>query len=334
MSARLREQARINAQPLSGIFTVTDIQKVNRMEIVTNPASFLAPGRTALTIGKFDGIHRGHRRLLQEIMQKKDLIPCVLTFDPLPEVFFGTNTGGVLTTREEKRRLFEEMGVELLVELPFDRETASMEPERFVREILCERLRAGFVAAGPDLSFGDRGLGNYALLREMAASCGFAAQEIDKVEYGGEPISSSLIRSFIQKGEMEKARECLGAPYRIWGPVLHGNAIGRTIGIPTANQVPAPDKLLPPNGVYYSRVLLDGKEYPAMTNVGRRPTVSGQKSITVETHLYDFEGDLYGREMVTSLLTFRRPEKKFSGLSELKETMEADVKAGREYHGI
>lgn len=302
------------------------------MEIVTDLAAFRAPGRTAVTIGKFDGIHRGHRRLLQEIMQKKDLIPCVLTFDPLPEVFFGINDCGVLTTREEKRRLFEEMGVKLLVELPFNKETAAMAPERFVREVLCERLRAGFVAAGPDLSFGDKGLGNYELLLEMAETCGFAAREIDKVAYEGEPISSSLIRGFVQKGEMEKVQECLGAPYRIRGPIMHGNAIGRTIGIPTANQIPESDKLLPPRGVYYSSVLLDGKEYPGVTNIGRRPTVSGQESLTVETHLYDYAGDLYGREMVTSLLTFRRPEKKFSDLSELRETMEADLAAGREYH--
>ncbi len=302
------------------------------MEIVTDLATFRAAGQTAVTIGKFDGIHRGHRRLLQEILQKKDLIPCVLTFDPLPEVFFGINESGVLTTREEKRRLFETMGVELLVELPFNKETAAMAPEHFVREILCERLRVAFVAAGPDLSFGDRGLGNYELLRELAESCDYTTEEIDKVEYEGTPISSSLIRGFIQKGEMEKAGECLGSPYRVWGPAMHGNAIGRTIGIPTANQIPAPDKLLPPFGVYYSSVLLDGREYPAMTNVGRKPTISGKENLTVETHLYDFDEDLYGREIVTSLLTFRRPERKFSNLAQLEATMEEDLAAGREYH--
>ncbi len=285
-----------------------------------------------MTIGKFDGIHRGHRRLLQEILQKKDLIPCVLTFDPLPEVFFGINDSGVLTTREEKRRLFETMGVELLVELPFNKETAAMAPEHFVREILGKRLRTAFVAAGPDLSFGDRGLGNYELLREMSVSCGFATEEIEKVAYEGSPISSSLIRGFIQKGEMEKAGECLGSPYRVWGPVMHGNAIGRTMGIPTANQIPASDKLLPPFGVYYSSVLLDGREYPAMTNVGRRPTISGKENLTVETHLYDFDEDLYGREIVTSLLTFRRPERKFANLAQLEATMQEDLAAGREYH--
>ncbi len=302
------------------------------MEIVTDLAMFRAAGQTAVTIGKFDGLHRGHRRLLQEILQKKDLIPCVLTFDPLPEVFFGINDSGVLTTREEKRRLFETMGVELLVELPFNKETAAMAPEHFVREILGKRLRTAFVAAGPDLSFGDRGLGNYELLREMSVSCGFATEEIEKVAYEGSPISSSLIRGFIQKGEMEKAGECLGSPYRVWGPVMHGNAIGRTMGIPTANQIPASDKLLPPFGVYYSSVLLDGREYPAMTNVGRRPTISGKENLTVETHLYDFDADLYGREIVTSLLTFRRPERKFANLAQLEATMQEDLAAGREYH--
>lgn len=133
---------------------------------------------------------------------------------------------------------------------------------------------------------------------------------------------------------MEEVRACLGISYQILGTVLHGNAIGRTIGIPTVNQIPEADKLLPPHGVYYSTVLLDGKEYPGMTNIGVKPTVSRTGALTVETHLYDFRGDLYGRVITTSLLTFRRPERKFSGIDELKQTMQKDLAAGREYHGI
>lgn len=307
------------------------------MKIITDLTAFRAPGRTAVTIGKFDGIHRGHRRLLQEILQKKnlqneDLVPCVLTFDPLPEVFFGKNEDGVLSSREEKRRKFEEMGVELLVELPFNRETAAMEPERFVQEILCERLRAAFVAAGPDLTFGDRGRGDYALLQRMAGACGFTAEEIAKVEYEGKPISSTLIRGYVREGAMEKVTACCGEPYEITGTVLHGNELGHSIGIPTANQNPAPEKLLPPRGVYYSTALVDGKEYAGITNIGSRPTVSGTGQIDAETHLFDFEGDIYGHAMTTRLLAFRRPERRFSGVKELQETMESDLAAGREYH--
>lgn len=305
------------------------------MEIITNLSQFCISEKTAAAIGKFDGIHRGHRRLLGEILGRRDgLASCVVTFDPLPEVFFGTLKSGVLSTREEKRRAFDRMGVDYLVELPFDGKMAGMDPERFVREILCEKLHAAVIAAGPDLSFGDRGRGDFALLRRMEKECGFQTVMIGKEEYQGQVISSTLIRKLVQEGRMEEVRKCLGMPYQVLGTVLHGNAIGRTIGIPTVNQIPEADKLLPPHGVYYSSVLLDGKEYPGMTNIGVKPTVSKTGALTVETHLYDFHGDLYGRVITTSLLTFRRPERKFSGIDELKQTMQKDLAAGREYHGI
>lgn len=303
------------------------------MEIITDLSQFHLAGRTAVAIGKFDGIHKGHRILLQEILNRKDgLLSCVVTFDPLPEVYFGTLSGGVLSTREEKRRAFDHMGADFLVELPFQREIAGMEPERFVREILCDKLHAAVIAAGPDLSFGDRGRGNFALLRRMEGECGFRTTEIGKEEYQGQVISSTMIRELVREGKMEDVTACLGMPYQILGTVLHGNAIGRTIGIPTVNQIPEADKLLPPHGVYYSTVLLDGKEYPGMTNIGVKPTVSQKGAVTVETYLYDFRGDLYGRVITTSLLTFRRPEKKFSGIEELKKTMQEDLEAGRAYH--
>ncbi len=287
-----------------------------------------------MTIGKFDGLHLGHRRLLQEILNREELSPCVVTFDPLPEVYFGSLESGLLTTREEKRRAFDRAGVELLIELPFDQKTASMEPERFVTQILQGRLHAGLVVAGPDLSYGDKGRGDFALLRQMSGSCGFSVKEIGKVEYQGQDISSTLIRNFVREGRMEDAAACLGTPYQILGTVLHGNAVGRTIGIPTVNQIPESDKLLPPRGVYYSTVYIDGKEYPGMTNIGSKPTVSNTGAVTVETHLYDYSGDLYGRVITTSLLRYRRREKRFTGVEELKETMEDDLQAGRAFHGI
>ena len=304
------------------------------MQIITDLTQFHTDTPSAVAIGKFDGMHKGHRRLLQEILHREGMQSCVLTFDPLPEVFFGTLDGGLLTTREEKRRCCDEMGVDLLVELPFDREMAATEPERFVQEILCERLQAGVVAAGPDLSFGDRGRGDFALLRSLQESCGYSAVEIAKEEHDGQPISSTMIRELVRGGEMEQVQECLGSPYQILGTVLHGNALGRTIGIPTVNQIPESDKLLPPHGVYYSTVRLDGREYPGMTNIGVKPTVTDAGAVTVETHIYDYTGDLYGRVITTSLLTFRRPERRFSGLDELEQTMQEDLTAGKQYHGL
>ena len=171
-------------------------------------------------------------------------------------------------------------------------------------------------------------------MSSLAHHLGFEAHKIDKIERNGKVISSTLIRSLVEKGEMEEAAACLGAPYRITGKIVHGRALGRRIGIPTLNQIPPSDKLLPPFGVYYSEVRADGKVYKGMTNIGTKPTVTQEMKVTVETYLYDFSGDLYGETAEVGLLTFRRPERRFSGVEELKKTMEEDIEAGRIYHGI
>lgn len=304
------------------------------MFIVTNLDQFHTLKRQAIAVGKFDGVHLGHRKLLNEILKRKQdqVRACVLTFDPLPEVYFGVAGGGTLSTKEEKRRLFDAMGIDVLVELPFNHKTASMDPEKFVKNILCGKLHASAVVAGPDLSFGDQGKGNFALLRSLQDKYGFEAIEIEKEKHNGVPISSTMIRNLVRQGKMEEVAQCLGEPYRILGTVMHGNAIGRKIGIPTINQVPESDKLLPPYGVYYSLVQLDGKEYEGMTNIGVKPTVTSSGAVTVETYIYGYTGNLYGRVLSTSLLTYRRPEQHFSGIDELRSMMEQDLEAGKKYH--
>ena len=306
------------------------------MRIISGTTQFKIEEGTAVAIGKFDGLHLGHRRLLKEILRQKEdgLKAAVFTFDPSPEVFFGMNPSRELSTNEEKRALFREIGIDILVEFPFNRMTAATPPEDFVVDILCRRMNARFVAAGTDLSFGAMGKGNFALMSSLARHLGFEARKIDKIERNGKVISSTLIRRYVEEGNMEEAAACLGAPYRITGKIVHGRALGRRIGIPTLNQLPPPDKLLPPFGVYYSEVKADGRIYKGMTNIGTKPTVSEEPKVTVETYLYDFDGDLYGETAEVGLLTFRRPEKRFSGVPELKRTMEEDIRAGKIYHGI
>ena len=306
------------------------------MQTIRGTTQFKIEEGTAVAIGKFDGLHLGHRKLLQEILKQKEdgLKAAVFTFDPSPEIFFGMNPSRELSTNEEKRKLFEEIGIDILVEFPFNKETAATSPEDFVIDILVKRMNAKYVAAGTDLSFGAKGKGNFALMSSLAHHLGFEAHKIDKIERNGKVISSTLIRSLVEKGEMEEAAACLGAPYRITGKIVHGRALGRRIGIPTLNQIPPSDKLLPPFGVYYSEVKADGKVYKGMTNIGTKPTVTQEMKVTVETYLYDFSGDLYGETAEVGLLTFRRPERRFSGVEELKKTMEEDIEAGRIYHGI
>ena len=195
-------------------------------------------------------------------------------------------------------------------------------------------MNAKFVAAGTDLSFGAMGKGNFSLLSSLGRHMGFDTCKIDKIERNGKVISSTLIRGLVEEGNMEEAAACLGAPYKITGKIVHGRALGRRIGIPTLNQTPPVDKLLPPFGVYYSEVKTEGKIFKGITNIGIKPTVTNDNQVTVETSLYNFSGDLYGETAEVSLLTFRRPEMRFSGVAELKKTMEKDIRAGEIYHGL
>ena len=246
------------------------------MQIISGTTEFTIQKRTAVAIGKFDGVHLGHKKLLSEIIRqkKKGLKAAVFTFDPSPEAFFGRISARELSTKEEKRARFKEIGIDILVEFPFNRETAATSPEKFVTDILLGRMNAAFVAAGSDLSFGARGKGNFELMSKLADEYGFEAKRIHKIEKKGKVISSTLIRGLVESGKMEDAAEYLGVPYSIFGTIVHGRALGRKIGIPTLNQIPPVNKLLPPFGVYYSEVLVNGKTYKGMTNIGIKPTVS------------------------------------------------------------
>ncbi len=301
------------------------------MEIIAGMSDFYLEKETAVAIGKFDGVHIGHRRLLDEILLQKDrgLAACVFTFDPAPAVFFGQSDGKELTTREEKRLLFERMGIDILVEFPLNGETASIEPQRFAEEVLAERMNTCFLAAGTDLSFGAGGRGDAALLEALSPALGFQVKTIEKVCVDGQAVSSSRIRSQVEKGDMALVEQLLGMPYPIMGRVEHGKRIGRTIGFPTINLLPPADKLLPPNGVYLSEVKCRGRRYQAVSNVGCKPTVSSDRRMGVETYLYGFEGDLYGEDAEVYLKEFQRPEQKFDSLEELGRQLALDIEAGR-----
>ena len=306
------------------------------MQIISGTTQFRIGKPTAVAIGKFDGLHLGHRKLLREIIAQKEdgLKAAVFTFDPSPEIFFGMNPSRELSTNSEKRQLFEEIGIDILVEFPFNKETAAISPENFVIDILRGRMNAAFVAAGTDLSFGAMGKGNFELMSSLARHLDFDACKIDKIERNGKVISSTLIRDLVEKGDMEEAAACLGEPYKITGRIVHGRALGRKIGIPTLNQIPPADKLLPPFGVYYSEVRADGRTFKGMTNIGIKPTVTDEHRTTVETYLYNFSGDLYGEYAEVKLLTFRRPEHRFANVEELRKIMQNDIRAGEIYHGL
>lgn len=303
------------------------------MQIIAETTDFKILQETAAAIGKFDGLHIGHRELLKRILKKKEegYLSTIFTFDPPPEVFFGKRPAKEITTKEEKRVIFEELGVDILIEYPLTHESAAMEPEVFVREVLKERMNISYLAAGYDLTFGHLGAGNAALLKEMAPGCHFQTDIIDKICDGSREISSTYIREEIERGDMEHVEKLLGAPYLVSGQIVHGAKLGRRIGMPTINLLPPKEKMLPPNGVYYSRTRIGNKEYKSITNIGKKPTVSEDEQVGVETYLYEFDKDVYGKNAIVKLLKFKRPEKKFSNLEELKKQMIIDVNDGREW---
>ena len=302
------------------------------MQIIEQTTEFRLSGPSAVAIGKFDGVHLGHRKLIHKIIEQKkeNLLATVFTFDTSAAAFFGGEEKE-LTTITEKRRIFEEMGVDVLIEFPLNRETAATEPEEFLHRYLAAQMRAAYICAGTDLSFGKNGAGNYLLLKEHADKYGYRTELIDKVTVNGEEVSSTRVREAVREGRMEDVTRMLGTPYSVKGVVEHGRRLGRTIGMPTANLLPERDKLLPPYGVYYSRVTADDKKYKGISNVGCKPTVNTERIVGVETYLYDFESDLYGKDITVELLAFRRPEMKFDSVEHLKGQMESDIAAGRDY---
>lgn len=288
--------------------------------------------RTAVAMGKFDGIHRGHRKLLNEILswKSKGYLTAVFTFETPVSRFF-SETPGVLTTNQEKEEYLADLGIDILVEYPVCEKTMAIEPEEFIGRILVGQMNAGIIAAGPDCSYGHRGRGDFALLQKLGDVFSYQTVCVEKERCRDREISSTLVRTEVEKGNMEFVQELLGRPYSVFGKVMHGRQLGRQLSMPTLNVLPQEQKLLPPFGVYMSRVKVGTQEYDGITNIGRKPTISDQERITVETYLYDFDDDLYGENIEVSLLHFERPERKFASVEDLKEHLKKDLNAGEEY---
>ena len=306
------------------------------MKIIEKTTEFELTEDTAVAIGKFDGLHMGHQKLLHMVTEQKakGLAAAVFTFEPSPAAFFSKEAQQELTTIQEKRNIFEEAGVDYLIEYPFYQEIADMEPETYIRKVLVEQLHAKCIVAGEDVSFGKKGMGNYRLLEQKSAEYGYQVIVIDKVQYQGREISSTYVRDAVKQGEMELVTKLLGQPYHVGGTIVHGRHLGTGLGMPTVNILPPPEKLLPPNGVYYSYVMMNGRIYLGITNIGTKPTVSGEAVMGVETFIYDFDQDVYGQDIQVYLLHYKRPEMRFHGIEALKKQMATDIAAGREYHGL
>lgn len=310
------------------------------MKLILGTTDFKIEEGCAVAIGKFDGIHRGHKRLLREIFDAKKLglKTAVFTFDPSPAVFFQGDDVKELMTREEKRIAFAQMGVDYLVEYPFCKETAAISPEDYVNQFLLDKMNARFIAAGEDVSFGNRGAGNAKLLCEIAKEHGVQVRIIPKLCHNGRDISSTYVRSEVERGDMELVTQLLDEPFFISGRVERGNRIGRTLGMPTVNLHPQSQKIMPPGGVYFSTVTYGEQTFYGVTNIGVKPTVEAPDGkgnrLGVETYIYDFHEDIYEKDIVVHLHHYERSEKKFADLEALKTAIAEDVTKGKEYFGI
>lgn len=288
---------------------------------------------TAVSLGKFDGVHLGHRLLIERIIQEKSkgLLSVVFTFALHPMSLFSDKELELIDSEAEKIKKLDKLGVDVLISYPFTQETANTEPEEFVRKILVEQLDVKLIVVGSDYRFGKKRKGDVDLLQKLSKQYGYEVIVYEKLKIEEHIVSSTLIRNEIAMGHMEFAQELLGEPFLIEGEVVYGNQLGRTIDVPTMNQLVPEKKLMPPNGVYASRVHIDNQIYHGVTNVGYKPTVTKEKNKGVETHIFDFEGNLYAKTIELELLHYIRPERRFASLEELKKQIQQDSACAREY---
>ncbi|MCD8378911.1 MAG: riboflavin biosynthesis protein RibF [Lachnospiraceae bacterium] len=313
------------------------------MRIISETTEFHIAERTVVAIGKFDGVHLGHQKLLNRMRewQRQGLTAVVFTFDRSPASIFAPGTqAGELTTCAEKRVLMEALGADILLEFPMTLQTAATPADDFVREVLVRQLNAAVIVAGEDLSFGHKGLGNRQLLEKMAKPFGYQVEIVDKLSATeilpgydlNTAVSSTLVRELLEEGKMKEVSALCGRPYSVEEFVIHGKHLGGPVlHMPTINIDWPEGKLTPPYGVYYSQTLLGGKRYASITNVGCKPTVAKEQKVLAETYLYGFDGDAYGEKAEVIFYGYKRPEQKFENLDLLREHMRRDIEQGRAY---
>ena len=288
----------------------------------------------AIALGFFDGLHRGHAVLLNAVKARAEeygCTPAVLTFDTPPASLVQGAAVPMITSAGDRvdmiRRLF---GIDDVIIFHFDVEMMNMPWQEFA-EILLRELSAAYVIVGADFRFGRAGEGTAEKLRDECAKVGVGCDIIPEITEEGEKISSSSIRALIAAGEIEQANALLGHPHTLMDTVRYGYKLGRTIGAPTINMTFPEGVLIPPFGVYATKVFIQGKEHPAVTNVGIRPTIGRDDQVTVESYILDYRGDLYGIQVRVEFHKFLREEIMFSDIEELKKQIQADAAAARAY---
>lgn len=302
------------------------------MEQHTNANTFSGSKNTVVTIGTFDGVHIGHQKIVNRLVNHAELDSVILTFFPHPRmVLQQDNTIKLLHTIEEKTSVLNQLGLDHLVIHPFTKEFSRLTAQQFVEDILVNQLKAKKIIIGYDHRFGRNRTADISTLKDFGEQYGFVVEEITKQDVDDVAVSSTKIRTALQKGQIEKANAFLGQPYMLTGTIVKGKGIGKTLGYPTANiQIEEAYKLIPKNGVYIVKTNFKGVTYFGMMNIGTNPTVGG-KSQTIETYFFNMDTDLYGSKMTIQMLKRIRDEKKFASVDQLIEAMQNDEKISINY---
>lgn len=294
------------------------------MQYFTDMNSYQSERSSAVTLGKFDGLHRGHQKLVDKIREyamydRRKSIVCA----------FDMGRDSLLTKEERKDRLSDK--IDCLISCPFTRQIREMEAEAFIAKVLVDKLHASDIVVGTDFRFGYGKRGDADMLKKYAGSCGYHLDVIEKEKYGDREISSTYVKEAMAEGNMELVNTLLGYPYQVSGIVEHGKMLGRTLGFPTMNIAPEHGKIVPRFGVYACNVLVDGRWYHGIGNVGIKPTVAKEPRLLVEVFVFGYAGDAYGKKIMVQFCAFERPEMKFHSVEELKSQVEADIRFGKNY---
>jgi riboflavin kinase/FMN adenylyltransferase len=292
--------------------------------------------KSALTIGNFDGVHRGHKALVESLLDFKrrsndaTVRTVVLTFDPHPVEVLRPGTQVLkLTPLPEKIRLLSELGVDEVRVVPFTETFARTSARAFFDKVILDAFEPAHLSIGSNFFFGHAREGTPELMADWCRAAGIPAHVQAPIESDGELVSSSRIRQHIKDGAVTAASRLLGRNFTVGGEVLHGDKRGRQLGFPTANLVPASDLCLPKNGVYLSSATVEGRTFASITNVGTRPTFRGSGHLSVETHLLNFDGDLYGKQLTVEFRDRIRDEKRFEGVEHLIKQIQADIEVAK-----
>ncbi len=284
-----------------------------------------------LTLGNFDGLHLGHQELVRMIIRRAretGALSMVVTFRPHPlKILAPDKCPPLISIYEEKIKLFERLGIDVLVKIPFTLEFSAMPPEDFVRDVLCGTLGAKEIFVGYNYRFGKGREGDIRTLRSLGETYGFTVREIEQIAFGGEVISSTKIRTLLREGDVEHAAKLLGRTYTITGIVVKGDGRGKGLGFPTANIAPK-HSIIPADGVYAVRLVVREKVYDGIANIGLRPTFN-KKVLAIEVHVFDFDEDIYGEDISLYFIKKIREEKKFKGANALISQIKSDIETAK-----